>query len=604
MAWITGTLTINKTPGRQKEPQQLTAGHQQGRAQGRSRQQGSASRYVLQRQLRTQQRQLRAFRANGRGSIAIMGAVSLALLVVCTAFAIDEGMLYLERRSAQGAIDLAAIAGAADLDNAREAALLSLAANGITSVDRLVVTRGQYVPDAAVEPDKRFVAHVEPANAVRLTLQFAGGVYFAKAFGFAAPDIGVSATAAQTSAATFSIGSRLARFEGGILNNVLSALTGSSVQLSAVDYQALVDADVQLFDVMSALASEANVTAGTYNDLLDGTLSVGDFINAMATATSSSGQAHAAVSALNTLSSGVATAGITVPLNHVVNLGHLGHLSVGQTSPGLGSSIGLMEVVTAGLMAANGQSAVAVDLGATIPGLLDVEMKIAIGEPPQHSGWINVGATGQVLRTSQARLQLDARIGGSGGLLGSVLHVPVFVEAAYGEAKLSEVECAEAAGGDHRVAIDARSGAVEAWIGEATNSSFGDWSHPAVIEKAHILTLPLVTASSHMEIGSSNYEKLTFTGSEIGSSMPKTTTTDSLAGSLTNSLIADMRLKTGLLGLSVTNPLKGTIEAILSGAAEPLDGVILTVFETLGIKLGEADVWVHGVRCDGAVLVQ
>jgi uncharacterized membrane protein len=267
--------------------------------------------------------------------------------------------------------------------------------------------------------------------------------------------------------------------------------------------------------------------------------------------------------------------------------------------------MGVMNVVTAGLMAANAQNHIAVDLGTTIPGLLDVKLKLAVGEPPQNSGWIRVGEPGSTLRTAQARLQLNARVAGSGDLLGSVLNLPIVVEAGYGEAKLSEIECAEASGDDHSVAIDARSGLGEAWIGEATNSSFADWSQPLVVQKAKILqVLPVVKGSSHINIGSSVYERLTFIGSEIGSSTPKTTTSGSLAGSIVNSLIANLSLQTGLLGLSVTQPLKGTIEAILGGAVEPLDAVVLSVFEALGIKLAEADVWVHGVRCDGAVLVQ
>ena len=531
----------------------------------------------------------------------MVAAFSLAVLVMCAAFAVDEGMLYLERRAAQGAVDLAAIAGAADIDRATDAALLSLAANGINAADGLVVTPGQYEPDPAVLPEERFVAHLEPTNAIQVDLRFAGSVYFANAFGFAAPEIAVSAIAAHTAAATFSIGSRLVRLEDGILNAILSAFTGSSIQLTAADYNALADADVKLFDFMSALATEANVTAGTYDDVLDSSLSVGDFVNAIATANAGDNQTAAA--AISALSSGVATASAQVPLGRLIDLGPLGHLSVGQSSPGLGSSVGVMNLVTAGLMAANGQNQVAVDLGATVPGLLDVDIKISIGEPPQNSGWIHVGETGKILRTSQARLQLDAKVAGTGGLLGSLLNLPVYVDAGYGEAKLGGIECA-ASDDEHNVAIDARSGLVEAWIGEATDASFADWSQPAVVEKAKVLSLPLVKASSHINAGGSDYERLTFIGSEIGSSTPKTTTGGSLAGSIVNSLVAGVSLETGLLGLSVGEPLKGTVKAILGGAAEPLDGVVLSVFEALGIKLGEADVWVHGVRCDGAVLVQ
>ncbi len=34
-----------------------------------------------------------------------------------------------------------------------------------------------------------------------------------------------------------------------------------------------------------------------------------------------------------------------------------------------------------------------------------------------------------------------------------------------------------------------------------------------------------------------------------------------------------------------------------------LDALVNDVLRSLGIGLGEADVWVNGVRCDGAALV-
>ena len=39
-------------------------------------------------------------------------------------------------------------------------------------------------------------------------------------------------------------------------------------------------------------------------------------------------------------------------------------------------------------------------------------------------------------------------------------------------------------------------------------------------------------------------------------------------------------------------------------AAAPLDQVLTSLLNTLGIGLGQADSWVSGVRCGGAVLIQ
>jgi uncharacterized membrane protein len=45
------------------------------------------------------------------------------------------------------------------------------------------------------------------------------------------------------------------------------------------------------------------------------------------------------------------------------------------------------------------------------------------------------------------------------------------------------------------------------------------------------------------------------------------------------------------------------VRAIIGGATHSVDALLASVLQTLGIGLGQADVWVTGVRCDGAVLV-
>ena len=45
-------------------------------------------------------------------------------------------------------------------------------------------------------------------------------------------------------------------------------------------------------------------------------------------------------------------------------------------------------------------------------------------------------------------------------------------------------------------------------------------------------------------------------------------------------------------------------ELVETGAATPLDQVLTSLLNTLGIGLGQADSWVSGVRCGGAVLIQ
>ena len=59
------------------------------------------------------------------------------------------------------------------------------------------------------------------------------------------------------------------------------------------------------------------------------------------------------------------------------------------------------------------------------------------------------------------------------------------------------------------------------------------------------------------------------------------------------------------LGLGLGLPgLDGLVSGVISKAATPLDQILNGVLGTLGIGLGQADGWVSGVRCGGAVLVR
>src|SRR3546814_7974854 len=95
--------------------------------------------------------------------------------------------------------------------------------------------------------------------------------------------------------ASFAIGSRLASIDGGVLNALLSGLTGSSISLKALDYRALAGADVDLFAWLDALRTQAHVSAGSYDELLGTSVAVGDALAAAASVTPDSAAAEAQI---------------------------------------------------------------------------------------------------------------------------------------------------------------------------------------------------------------------------------------------------------------------------------------------------------------------
>src|SRR5690606_12213882 len=108
-----------------------------------------------------------------------------------------------------------------------------------SSEPRIRVETGRYSPNPDLAVGERFKADAPSPNAVRITFHKTGDIYFARAFSDP-PEIATTAIASRRPMAAFSIGSRLARLDGGLLNAVLGGLTGSQISLDLMDYDALV----------------------------------------------------------------------------------------------------------------------------------------------------------------------------------------------------------------------------------------------------------------------------------------------------------------------------------------------------------------------------
>jgi uncharacterized membrane protein len=98
---------------------------------------------------------------------------------------------------------------------------------------------------------------------------------------------------------------------------------------------------------------------------------------------------------------------------------------------------------------------------------------------------------------------------------------------------------------------------------------------------------------------------VTFTQSDISQQTKKTVSTRDFTSSLTSRLVGDLQLNANIAGLGLGLPqvVTGQVAGILASATSPVDQLLAGVLATLGVGLGQADVWVSGIRCDGAVLV-
>lgn len=541
------------------------------------------------------------------GQFALMTAIIAPVAITLAAFAVDAGSLYVEKRRAQGLADLAAITAAANPGKAEQAALLTFADNGATdaaSGNNVQVVTGYY--DAAgTLPKERFIAGASPVNAARVVYRTTGSRYFAGAI-IPPPQIVVSATAGMEAEAAFSVGSRLAALDGGIVNALLGGLTGSSISLSVMDYDALLGADVSLLSFLDQLAIDLDLEAGNYKQALDTAVTLGQVAKALSKTPGVSGNAKAAAGKLAFQASGGQAPKLR--LSRLIDLGRSHGNLLAANIEQIAADVGVLELLAMSAVVAGKGRQVALDLGASVPGLLAVTVNLAIGEPPQQSPWLRIGANGDVVRTAQTRLSLVAEIGGLGGLLGAKIRIPLYLELAFAEARLKSVTCPSGAPSSVKVSVDARPGIANLYLAEVNPSKIVDFANPAPRAPARLVQMPLVgvTAQAHAEIAEMSYRTLTFSASDISSGKIKQVSTQAIVGSLTKSLFSSLQLDVNVIGLGIGLPsnLTGLLGQTVGAAAPALDVVLANLLSTLGLALGQADVRVHGANCGRAVLVQ
>lgn len=575
------------------------------------------------------------FRANRKGNFAIMTALTLPFAVVLTAFAVDEGSLYTERRHAQAITDIAAIAATANIDRAEAMVAVTFADNGLGDVlvrgpgdltppraGRPVadVVRGRYTPDPARARASRFEPGRQPYNAVQVSFDKIGRLYFGSSV-MAPPVIGTTGIASSTAEAAFSVGSRLASLDGGLANALLGALLGGNISLSVMDYRALVSADVSVLPFLDALATRLGITAGTYSDVLASEVTIGQIAAAMADVPGLDAISRIALQTLGARSS----ASLTVPLTSLIDLGSVGKLGIGQRPAGLDIMANVLSMLTASAAIANGERMVDVDLGTTVPGLGGLKLKVAIGEPPQHSPRLAVGEEGTVVRTAQTRISLIATVSPLASNIGGGIHLlsinlPLHVEVAYAEARLKSIECPTGRPESLRVKIDTTPGIAELYIAEAYGAGFADFTRQLLFRPVPIADVSLrlllikldlirIKGFAHARMGNTTPVALTFTNADIQSKTVKTATTSNYTQSLTSSLIDDLTLSVEPLGLGIDlgwllGSVKPPVSAALGAVTPAVDKVLYNLLSLLGVSLGQADVRVTGATCGRPVLVQ
>lgn len=175
-------------------------------------------------------------------------------------------------------------------------------------------------------------------------------------------------------------------------------------------------------------------------------------------------------------------------------------------------------------------------------------------------------------------------------------------------ATLNAVTCGYPNIATSSVTLGVTPGIVDAWIGNVTNANLTNLSTKPNPPPATLVSLlgglVSVTGLAHAGMENTTPVSVPFSYADITAQTMKTVNTTNFTSSLTGSLLGDLQLSINVVGLGIAPPGLGPlVTGIISGATGSIDQLLAATLASLGVNIGQANVWVSGIRCDGAVLV-
>lgn len=365
-------------------------------------------------------------RRDERGAVAVFLGVSVSLLVLIAAFAVDLGMQRVVRRDMQALADVVALDLARELDGKKTQAQLaaaidptsptsalsvSLARNSTTLGDAPTVTAQLGAWDGTV-----FDTTVDPPSAVKVTASSK------VAFAFRPGDGAATRTAVGSTikSACFALGSFAARFRSGnsaLISTLLSPmneLLRPQANIDAVSYVGLANAQVTL-DELAVAAGLAST-----EELLTSTITAAKLIQAAITVLQAGGASNSvAIGALDQLLKGQANLTTPILLTDVINVSP-------TDTAALQTDLSVLDLVAGAILVADGSSGIKLgngNLGAKIAGvasLTTAEISVIQGAQTACGPFGSAEATAtasQVSGAVQAKLELPTINLGGGDIV-------------------------------------------------------------------------------------------------------------------------------------------------------------------------------------------
>lgn len=497
--------------------------------------------------------------ARQHGSAAVTIMLILVGLIAILGL-VEVGYIYWAKRDVQKVADLAALAGAQQLETCRSDLGDNNAARQNAVADNrfggtLEIRCGHWSPgtgtDAVIAPGAD-----RPVNAVQVDARRSAIPLFGQISNL--PTLHARAIARSSEpVAAFSIGSRLLDVtSNGPVQGLLRMIGVDLSNTEVASFRGLAQVKVTPRGLLQALGIPvaADISAGDLNNLLNAQqVSVGQLLDVMAGVGQQQGVADVDVGLLR---SRLASLGID---NLLLRLGSangssglFANIAAGASaSSALDADINALNLVTTSLQIANGRNAVAIP-SLNVLGL--VQGKVSVVEPPS----IAIGPVGTTAYNSQVRLSLDIDsdqipvLSAALKLLGTRIKLPIYIDVVDGFGRLSRIDCSSQ---PRQATVDVTSSVSNICIGRATVP----WNSTrelctSGVENENLVTLLGKNVLTHKIVldALSAQDSLTLSAGQSGT-------------------VAPNPLALGDLTANLVDRLLGTLEALLSPGGNPSD---------------------------------
>ncbi|PWK85856.1 TadG family pilus assembly protein [Fulvimonas soli] len=445
---------------------------------------------------------------------AVRGSMAVPMLIMMVGLLgmlglVEVGYLFWAKREAQKVADLAALAGAQQLQTCPAGNDDNAAARGSAADNHfggsLAIACGYWDPANGGEQHFAGADAAHPANAVRVR----ASMPLVPFFGFASFS-GVSATsvAAHTDpVAAFSVGSQLLELQdSGMVPGILKLLGLDAGGTALVGYNGLANLHVTPAELLKELGIDVSAATdvGTLNSLLAARqVSIDDLLDAMIRLGEQQQLAQATLAALDTLKvQAQAQGGALLQLGTAADGAHRGLFALIDTAnvkSALDAQVSALDLVNVALQVANSHHLA--DLQVPVPG---VSAWATLIEPPS----IAIGGVGATAYTAQLRVRLaisTSAIPALGPLLqalGTSVNLPVVLDVTNGKGTLTRLCDASAQGRTATIATQAS--LLNLCVGKFDDKAIASTSQSCDVGLRNenlvtVLGVPLITNQLHLQ---------------------------------------------------------------------------------------------------------